>query len=107
MLYQLSKNLNRPFFMEFLTKLSVEYDKDCIDEEKILLSGGSVLVEAKYQNNKLLGQMHRVIHTPKHNGQAPLCQEEDTGDNFLEMILQPALDDVDGKLEDDKIKNEK
>ena len=47
MLYQLSKNLNRPFFMEFLTKLSADYDKDCEDEESLL--GGTVLVEAKYQ----------------------------------------------------------
>ena len=48
-MYQLSKNLNRPFFMEFLTKLSVEYDKECDEEEKILLSGGAILIEAKYQ----------------------------------------------------------
>ena len=33
--------------MEFLTKLSADYDKDCEDEESLL--GGTVLVEAKYQ----------------------------------------------------------
>ena len=46
-LYQLSKNLNRPFFMEFLTKLSVDYDKECHDDEPLL--GGTVLVESKFQ----------------------------------------------------------
>ena len=47
--------------------------------------------------------MHKLIHEPKQNGRAPLCEEEDTGDNFLEMILQPTvLDDVDGKSGDDK-----
>jgi len=101
-LYQLSKNLNRPFFMEFLTKISVEYDRDFDKDEEPLL-GGTVLIEAKYQNDKLLGQMHKLIHEPKQNGRAPLCEEEDTGDNFLEMILQPTvLDDVDGKPGDDK-----
>ena len=48
-LYQLSKNLNRPFFMEFLTKLSVEYDKECHEDEPLL--GGTVLVESKFQVN--------------------------------------------------------
>ena len=47
-LYQLSKNLNRPFFMEFLTKISVEYDRDFDKDEEPLL-GGTVLIEAKYQ----------------------------------------------------------
>ena len=45
--------------------------------------------------------MHRILHQP--NGRAPLCQEEDTGDSFIEMILQPAvMDEVDGKQKNDK-----
>ena len=56
-----------------------------------------LMINLFLQNNKLLGQMHRVLHESKHNGQAPLCKEEDTGDTFLEMILQPHLDEVDGK----------
>lgn len=54
MLYQLSKNLNRPFFMEFLTKLSVDYDKECHEDEPLL--GGTVLVESKFQvhNNYIM-----------------------------------------------------
>ena len=45
--------------------------------------------------------MHRIIHQP--NGKAPLCQEEDTGDSFIEMILQPSvMDEVDSKQKNDK-----
>ena len=35
MLYQLSKNLNRPFFMDFLTQLSIRYTEKSavLDEE--------------------------------------------------------------------------
>ena len=45
--------------------------------------------------------MHRILHQP--NGRAPLCQEEDTGDSFIEMILQPAvMDEVDSKQKNDK-----
>ena len=36
-----------------------------------------------------MGQMHRLLHQPPPNGKAPLCEEEDTGDSFLEMFLQP------------------
>ena len=44
--------------------------------------------------------MHRIIHQP--NGRAPLCQEEDTGDSFIEMILQPSImDEVDSKQNND------
>ena len=34
--------------MEFLTKISVEYDRDFDKDEEPLL-GGTVLIEAKYQ----------------------------------------------------------
>ena len=36
-----------------------------------------------------MGQMHRLLHQPPPTGKAPLCEEEDTGDTFLEMFLQP------------------
>ena len=36
-----------------------------------------------------MGQMHRLLHQPPPHGKAPLCEEEDTGDTFLEMFLQP------------------
>ena len=50
--------------------------------------------------------MHRIIHQP--NGRAPLCQEEDTGDSFIEMILQPSvMDEVDSKEKIDKADEEK
>ena len=58
------------------------------------------------KNDKLLGQMHRILHQP--NGKAPLCQEEDTGDSFIEMILQPSvMDEVDSKEKIDKADEEK
>ena len=49
-LYQLSKNLNRPFFMDFLTKLSLDYDKEALEEEETEapLLGGAVLVPVCY-----------------------------------------------------------
>ena len=59
-LYQLSKNLNRPFFMEFLTKLSVDYDKECHDDEPLL--GGTVLVESKFQVHIHLEMAFNVVH---------------------------------------------
>ena len=101
-LYQLSKNLNRPFFMDFLTKLSEERPELADDDEEPLL-GGCKLVEARWENDKLLSQMHRIIHQPPGQGIAPLCQEEDTGDTFLEMILQPSvMDEVDGRKQNGK-----
>ena len=49
--------------------------------------------------------MHRIIHQP--NGRAPLCQEEDTGDSFIEMILQPSvMDEVDSKQKNEKGEDE-
>ena len=41
-LYQLSKNLNRPFFMDFLTQLSIRYTEKSavVDEEDPEDSGG-------------------------------------------------------------------
>ena len=90
--------------MDFLTKLSEERP-ELPDEDEEPLLGGCKLVEARYQDDKLLSQMHRIIHHQPQapalphcgNGIAPLCEEEDTGDSFLEMILQPSvMDEVDG-----------
>jgi len=94
-LYQLSKNLNRPFFMDFLTHLSVKYDDEYLDsddDEKPLMN----------QMEGLLKQSNLTVSQSK----APLCKEEETafnskdfdnGDNLFEMLTQPRLDDVDGK----------
>ena len=92
--------------MDFLTKLSEERPELAEDDEEPLL-GGCKLVEARYQDDKLLSQMHRIIHqpAPSHCGKgiAPLCEEEDTGDSFLEMILQPSvMDEVDGRRKTDE-----
>jgi len=65
-LYQLSKNLNRPFFMDFLTRLSVIYSD---------------------------GQ-ERTIYEE---------DPDDTGDNFLSMLLKPSYTVV----EDEKDKKDK
>ena len=88
--------------MDFLTKLSEDRPELPEDDEEPLL-GGCKLVEARYEDDKLLSQMHRIIHLPpsspsSRQGTAPLCEEEDTGDSFLEMILQPSvMDEVDGR----------
>ena len=100
----MSKNLNRPFFMDLLTQLSAE--RPDMEEDEPLL-GGCTLVEARsYKDDKLLSQMHRLIHqTPPAEARAPLCEEEDTGDTFLEMILQPSVrDDQEGRNKENQAK---
>ena len=64
-LYQLSKNLNRPFFMDFLTKLSLDYDKEALEEEETEapLLGGAVLVPVCYnvtQYNIIVIQYYNI-----------------------------------------------
>lgn len=95
-LYQLSKNLNRPFFMDFLTHLSIRYDQEYLDSED--------------DEKPLMAQMGGLLKRsnlddPRSKG-APLCKEEETafnskdfddGDNLIEMLTQPRLDTVDGK----------
>ena len=97
--------------MDFLTKLSEERPEVPEDDEEPLL-GGCKLVEARYEDDKLLSQMDRIVHHPPppspHTRQAiaPLCEEEDTGDTFLEMILQPSvMDEVDGRTKHDDTKS--
>jgi len=91
-LYQLSKNLNRPFFMDFLTHLSVRYTKGHV------CSG--VEDPDDSEDGLLLGQMNSLLRPSKCKQE---CEEE-KGDNMLEMITQPklALDEPDGKKDKDK-----
>jgi len=89
-LYQLSKNLNRPFFMDFLTHLSVRYAHGHVCDEE---------ADTEDDDAPLIGQMNKML---KPSNKAPLCQEEmidDTGDNFIEMLLKPSIqfDEPDGK----------
>merc|ERR1711915_800956 len=89
-LYQLSKNLNRPFFMDFLTHLSVRYAHGHVCDEE---------ADTEDDDAPLIGQMNKML---KPSNKAPLCQEEimeDTGDNFIEMLLKPNIqfDEPDGK----------
>ena len=88
--------------MDLLTKLSEGRAENELEED---LVGGCKLVEArKYEDDKLLSQMHRLIHQPAMS--APLCEEEDTGDTFLEMILQPSVrEDQAGKKMDHQSKD--
>merc|ERR1712110_1232492 len=104
-LYQLSKNLNRPFFFDFLVHLSQRYDKEYHDEED--------------DTHPLMSQMESRLKPCKTkildevDKKAPLCPEEDCcgfsskdfddGDNLIEMLTQPKIrDETDGKKKDDK-----
>ena len=90
--------------MDLLTQLSAE--RPDMEEDEPLL-GGCTLVESRsYKDDKLLSQMHRLIHqTPPAEARAPLCEEEDTGDTFLEMILQPSVrDDQEGRNKENQAK---
>ena len=86
-LYQLSKNLNRPFFMDFLTVLSVRYAHGHVCDE-----------EDPEDDGPLLRQMDNYL---KPSAKLAKCKKEiaeDGGDNLLEMVTQPRIiDDVDGK----------
>ena len=94
-LYQLSKNLNRPFFMDFLTTLSTKFAHGhlCDEEDPDDESSGA-----------LLGQMNEYL---KPSAKLSNCKKsmEDKGDNFIEMITQPRhkYDEPDGgKKKDDE-----
>ena len=93
-LYQLSKNLNRPFFMDFLTTLSVRYAHGHVCDE-----------EEAEEEGALLSQMSTYLKPSAKMNKCKLAIAEDTGDNFLEMITQPKWqpDEPDG---DDKKKEE-
>merc|ERR1719195_1297194 len=99
-LYQLSKNLNRPFFMDFLTTLSVRFAHGHVCDE-----------EDPEETGALLNQMGNYL---KPSAKAEKCKSEiaaDKGDNFIEMITQPKIiDEPDGKddkkTDDDKDKDD-
>jgi len=115
-LYQLSKNLNRPFFMDFLTHLSVRYangnvchDEDS-DEESQLMDQMTQLIKPSSNGDAgLLGQMDHIIK-PDDYDEGPNCKHDldDQGDSFLEMVFKPKikLDDVDSKDKKDKDNDE-
>jgi len=108
-LYQLSKNLNRPFFFDFLVHLSQRYDKEYPDEEddtRPLMS--QMESRLKPCKTKILDEVDKKVLS-----KAPLCPEEDCcgfsskdfddGDNLIEMLTQPKIrDETDGKKKDDK-----
>ena len=87
-LYQLSKNLNRPFFMDFLTTLSNKFAHGHLCDAE----------DPDDDTGPLLSQMDNYL---KPSAKAGTCKgvEEDNGDNLLEMITQPRLkyDEPDGK----------
>merc|ERR1719471_2534267 len=95
-LYQLSKNLNRPFFMDFLTTLSVRYAHGHVCDE-----------EDPEDEGPLLKQMDNYL---KPSAKLAKCKKEiaeDGGDNLLEMVTQPKIiDEVDGEDEKKKKKEE-
>merc|ERR1712203_61483 len=82
-LYQLSKNLNRPFFMDFLTNLSVRFahghvcdeEADTEDDDAPLIGQMNKMLKPSNKDGKLLNQMTIFVQT-NQNVQAPLCQEE-------------------------------
>jgi len=89
-LYQLSKNLNRPFFMDFLTTLSVRYAHGHVCDE-----------EDPDEDSGLLNQMDNYLKPSAKLAKCKKSIAEDKGDNLLEMVTQPkVIDEPDGK--DDK-----
>jgi len=110
-LYQLSKNLNRPFFMDFLTHLSVRYsnghvcDEEDPDDEAGLIEQMNNYIRPTYKDNKtLMGQMDRIVKPEDYKEVLPCKHDYDSqGDNILEMLLKPkiSLDEVDTKEKKD------
>jgi len=86
-LYQLSKNLNRPFFMDFITHLSVRFAHGHVCDE-----------EDPDEDGPLLEQMNNFL---KPSSKARMCNgdTDERGDNLMEMITQPkiVLDEPDAK----------
>lgn len=117
-LYQLSKNLNRPFFMDFLTHLSVHFatgivcDEEDPDDDSPLMKQMKGLVKPS-ENGGLLEQMDSFVNgSGIKQGSTCNAAVVDEGDNFLEMILKPKItpDDVDsknGKKDDDEDDDDK
>jgi len=95
-LYQLSKNLNRPFFMDFITHLSVRYAHGHVCDE-----------EDPDEDGPLLDQMNHFL---KPSAKSKMCNgvADEKGDNILEMITKPkiTLDEPDDKDKKDKDKDD-
>jgi hypothetical protein len=72
-LYQLSKNLNRPFFFDFLTHLSERYDKEYDDEDDDV--------------KPLLGQMEGRLVASK----TKLLDDVDSKVRSAAFILNPTI----------------
>jgi len=90
-LYQLSKNLNRPFFMDFLTHLSVRYAHGHVCDE-----------EDPDEDGPLLEQMNNFLK-PSAKGTACNGVAGEKGDTVLEMVTKPkiTLDEPDDKEKKD------
>jgi len=86
-LYQLSKNINRPFFMDFLIHLSTRYAHGHVCDE-----------EDPDEDGPLLEQMNHFL---KPSNKAKMCNGtfDEKGDNVLEMMTKPkiTLDEPDAK----------
>ena len=66
-LYQMSKNLNRPFFMDFLTQLSVRYSLRWVITISDIISDLASLFRPDVEDS-----------------------DSDTGDNLMTMLLKPS-----------------
>ena len=86
-LYQLSKNLNRPFFMDFLTTLSNKFAHGHLCDAE----------DPDDDTGPLLNQMNNYLEPSVKCKSA----EEDKGDNLIEMLTQTTrYDEPDGKKKD-------
>lgn len=79
-LYQLSKNLNRPFFMDFLTHLSVRYTKGHVSSDSLVLLLNNLFQVCSgvedpddSEDGLLLGQMNSLLRPSKCKQE---CEEE-------------------------------
>ena len=87
-LYQLSKNLNRPFFMDFLTTLSNKFAHGHLCDAE----------DPDDDTGPLLSQMDNFLKPSAKQSNCKKSLEEDTGDNLIEMITQRTrYDEPDGK----------
>ena len=69
-MYQLSKNLNRPFFMEFLTNISVKYVTTGLSQEDPEDAGDSLLT--------MLLKPSYTTQDSNHNNYVPGEEEGDS-----------------------------
>ena len=67
-MYQLSKNLNRPFFIEFLTEVSVKYAKEGLQELE---------EEEEDHGDNILTMLLKPSYTTQDSGHAATAPEYD------------------------------